>query len=121
MARARAKPKLYILWLAWRNLVSRSRKSGLSFMTVVSIFGAAVTEGEMAGIGATHPASGALDVEVRRPGIVLGDQLAEQLGAELGDEITVLSPQANVGTALGGGTVSRQYVVAGKFRTGLFN
>src|SRR4051812_34299318 len=42
MARARSKPKYYILWIAWRNLVSRSRKSGLSFMTIVSIFGVAI-------------------------------------------------------------------------------
>ncbi len=84
-------------------------------------FGSSITEGEMNSIGRTHPASGNWDVEVRRPGILLGEQLAEQLSAEIGDEITVLSPQANAGTALGGGTVSRQYVVAGKFRTGLFN
>src|SRR5690606_2056235 len=51
----------------------------------------------------------------------LGEDLAIQLGAEIGDAITVMSPQASVDTALGGGTVSRQYVVAGKFRTGLFN
>ncbi len=211
----------YILWIAWRNLVARSKKSGLSFMTITSIFGvaigvaaliivlsvmggfeqdlrdkmlrgqphleivnknavagfslqevplaqvkalfpdstdveayteadvvlkqkkhltsatlfgvdpdrdghlwgfgAAVTEGEMNAIGRTHPASGNWDVEVRRPGILLGETLAEQLSAEIGDEITVLSPQANAGSALAGGTVSRQYVVAGKFRTGLFN
>lgn len=221
MARERSRPKTYILWLAWRNLASRSRRAGLSFMTIVSIFGVAIgvaaliivlsvmggfeqdlkdkmlrgqphlevmsknaaagfslqryplvefhgtfpeatdiepftqadvvlkqkrhitsatlfgvesnrdahlwgfggamTEGQLAGIGGLHSPTNDTDPLHRRPGVVLGEQLAEQLGAELGDEITVLSPQANVGTALGGGTVSRQYVVAGKFRTGLFN
>ena len=70
---------------------------------------------EMQAIGRTH----ALDsdkgsdteVEERHPGIILGEQLAEQLGAEVGDELAVLSPQANVGSALGGGTVSRRFVV----------
>lgn len=221
MAKQGSKSHGYIVWIAWRNLVSRSRKSGLSFMTIVSVFGVAIgvaaliivlsvmggfeqdlrdkmlrgqphlelmaknaaagfslqqvrvdqvralfptasdveafteadvvlkqkkhltsatlfgvdperdghlwgfggaiTEGEMNAIGRTHPASGNWDVEVRRPGILLGETLAEQLSAEIGDEITVLSPQANAGSALSGGTVSRQYVVAGKFRTGLFN
>lgn len=215
--------KIYILWIAWRNLTARSRKkSGLSFMTIVSIFGVAIgvaaliivlsvmggfeqdlkdkmlrgqphleviskqnalagfslkqyplaniralfpnatdvepyteadvvlkqrrhitsailfgvdptrdahlwgfgssmTEGKLDAIGQNHKAAATWDVDVRRPGIVLGEGLAEQLGAEIGDELTVLSPQANVGAALGAGTVSRQYVVTGKFRTDLFN
>jgi lipoprotein-releasing system permease protein len=214
--------KIYISWIAWRNLTARGRKkSGLSFMTIVSVFGvamgvaaliivlsvmggfeqdlkdkmlrgtphlevlskrnalagfsmksfddarfrqmfpeatdvepytqadvvlqqkkhmtsgnifgvdptrdahlwgfgAAMTEGTLDAIGKLHtPTLG--DLTVRRPGILLGEGLAEQLGAEIGDEITVLSPQANASTALGGGTVSRQYVVAGKFKTDLFN
>lgn len=214
----------YILWIAWRNVTGKNRRAGLSFMTLVSIFGVAigvaaliivlsvmggfegdlkekmlrgqphleilhknavagfslterplaafkklfpeaidveaytqsdvvlrqkkhitsavlfgvdpdreghlwgfgnaVTEGELSAIGRTHPVDGDEKPEkdvARRPGVLLGEQLAEQLSAEVGDEITVLSPQANIGSALGGGTVSRQYVVAGKFRTGLFN
>lgn len=212
-----------VIWIAWRNLVARNRRAGLSFMTVVSIAGVAIgvaalivvlsvmggfeqdlrnkmlrgqphlevinkesgvvgfslkdypvstfknafpeatdiqpytqadvvmkqgrhltsaiifgvepdrqqhlwgfngamIEGEMDSIGRLHPPANAdEDDEVERPGILLGEQLAEQLGADLGDEIIVLSPQANVGSALSGGTVSRQYVVSGKFRTGLFN
>jgi lipoprotein-releasing system permease protein len=83
-------------------------------------FGDAMTEGELDAIGQTHaPSGGAGDVQ--RPGIALGEQLAEQLGADLGDEITVLSPNASVTSSLSGGTVSRQFVVSGKFRTGLFN
>lgn len=221
MTRRATVSKAYVAWIAWRNLVRRNRKSGLSFMTIVSIMGVAIgvaaliivlsvmggfeqdlkdkmlrgqphleviaknavagyslkefplekfkklfpdaidlepytqadvvlkqkrhitsavlfgidpereahlwgfngamTDGEMAGLGRAHPVQEKGDSEVRRPGIILGEQLAEQLGAELGDEIVVLSPQASVDTALGGGTVSRPYVVAGKFRTGLFN
>ena len=222
MAVGRAKPKFYIAWIAWRNLVPRGRRGGLSVMTLVSIlgiaigvaaliivlsvmggfeqdlrskmlrgqpnleimnknavagfglkqhpvedferlfpeatavepyteadvvlkqrshltsatlfgvdpnrkghlwgFGGAVIEGEMSGIGALQPVGGSdFPGGKRHPGIVLGQQLAEQLGADVGDEIVVLSPQTNVGTALAGGTVSRTYVVCGKFRTGLFN
>ena len=55
------------------------------------------------------------------PGILLGIDLAAQLSADLGDTVSLLSPQANTRTALGGGTVSRTYVVSGIFETGLFN
>jgi len=222
MTAARPPSKAYIAWIAWRNLIARGRRGGLSFMTMVSIFGvaigvaaliivlsvmggfeqdlrdkmlrgqpnlevmatnaqagfglkqhplsafknafpeasdiepftqadvvlkqrqhltagilfgvdssrdkhlwgfggAAVTEGEMRCIAKSHPLSANWDSNIRHPGIMLGEQLAEQLGADVGDEIIVLSPQVNVDTALGGGTVSRSYVVCGKFRTGLFN
>lgn len=84
-------------------------------------FGSSMIEGDLKGIGDSRKSDANWDEEKTRPGIVLGDQLADQLGAEIGDEIAVLSPQAGVGTALGGGTVSRLFVVAGKFRTGLFN
>ncbi|MEY4632065.1 MAG: hypothetical protein RIQ81_2185 [Pseudomonadota bacterium] len=56
-----------------------------------------------------------------RPGIALGDELAKHLDAEEGDEITVLSPQAGVGSIIGGGTLSRTFVVTGIFSTGMFN
>lgn len=52
------------------------------------------------------------------PGIALGDKLALQIGADVGDEITVLSPQASASTALAGGTLARRYVVTGKINTG---
>jgi len=55
------------------------------------------------------------------PGIALGDQLAMQIGADVGDEIAVLSPQATATGALGGSTLSRRYVVTGKIGTGMFN
>lgn len=215
--------KIYIGWIAWRNLTRRNRKSGLSFMTLVSIAGVAIgvaaliivlsvmggfeadlkdkmlrgqphleilnktnaaagfslkekplamfkkafpksleaegyseadvvlkqkrhlTSGVMFGVDPTRQGhlwgfgsamtegkleqiGDMLDAQLsdgqgprKHPGIALGEGLAEQLGADIGDEITVLSPQVNVSTALGGGTVSRQYTVAGKFKTGLFN
>lgn len=216
------KSKAYVVWMAWRYLTSKSRRTGLSFMTMVSIFGVAIgvaaliivlsvmggfeqdlkdkmlrgqphlellnkksavagfslqevrlddlrrlfpeatdvepytqadvvlkqkrhiasgilfgvdadrdghlwgfgnaiTEGDLKGIGKSQKAGATWDAEKTRPGIALGEQLADQLGAELGDEIAVLSPQAGVGSVLGGGTVSRTFVVVGKFRTGLFN
>lgn len=55
------------------------------------------------------------------PGIALGDQLALQIGADVGDEISVLSPQASAGAALAGGTLARSYVVVGKISSGIFN
>ncbi len=55
------------------------------------------------------------------PGIALGDQLALQINADVGDEISVLSPQASAGTALAGGTLARSYVVTGKISSGIFN
>lgn len=84
-------------------------------------FGKAMTEGDLLELDKDHPINGAFESAERRKGIALGEGLAEQLSAEIGDEIVVLSPQAGVDTALGGGTVSRQYVVVGKFKTGLFN
>ena len=61
------------------------------------------------------------DVIQDLPGIALGEQLALQIGADVGDEITVLSPQASSSGALAGGTLARRYVVTGKIMTGLFN
>ena len=222
MTAGKAHPKFYILWIAWRNLWPRSKRGGLSVMTLISILGVAigvaaliivlsvmggfeqdlrskmlrgqpnlevmsknavagfglkqhpisefeklfpeavaiepfteadvvlkqrlhissatlfgvdpqrrghlwgfngaVTEGEMSGIGSLHPTQSVGKKGSKAlPGIVLGESLADQLGADIGDEIVVLSPQTNVDTALSGGTLSRSYVVCGKFRTGLFN
>jgi lipoprotein-releasing system permease protein len=82
---------------------------------------ASVLEGSMDSVGKTHPANPNWDVEVRRPGIAIGVELATQLGAEIGDEIKVVSPQAGMGTLMGGGTVQRSYVISCIFQTGLFN
>jgi lipoprotein-releasing system permease protein len=43
------------------------------------------------------------------------------LNADIGDEIVVLSPQAGMGSILGGGTLSRTFVLTGVFSTGMFN
>lgn len=55
------------------------------------------------------------------PGIILGDGLATQLGAELGDEINILTPYASISDVLGGISVSSHFVLVGKFRSDLFN
>ena len=55
------------------------------------------------------------------PGIVLGEGVAGQLGTDLGDEITLVSPQAASGAVLfSGGTITRTYVVSGIFRSRIF-
>ena len=79
--------------------------------------------GKIEDIGSTHfPVVRFEKDEQKWPGIVLGDALAEQLGADLGDEITILNPTAaSSEQILGGGTVSRHYVLSGSFHTGLFN
>lgn len=86
-------------------------------------FDQSMTEGTLDSIGRVH--SPILSEKGEHPewsGIVLGDSLASQLGASLGDEIVVLSPQAaSSSTIMSGGTVTRSYVVSGIFRTGLFN
>jgi len=84
-------------------------------------FNGAVTAGELDEIAKLHPSNPLNPDEGRYPGIALGDDLAVQLGADLGDEIIVMSPQASVDTALGGGTISHRFIVVAKFTTGLFN
>src|SRR5690606_12251411 len=54
-------------------------------------------------------------------GIVLGKDLAEELGAEVGDRVTLVSPTAALGlTAVGGGrrTQTRELRVIGMFSAG---
>lgn len=83
----------------------------------------ALIEGEMAGIGREQRPLLSFENEPSQfPGIVLGDALAGQLGANLGDEITILSAEsASSHTILAGGTLSRSYVLVGVFHSGLFN
>ena len=76
-------------------------------------FNGAFREGDMTGLKFR-------DVD-GRPGIALGDELAKHLNADLGDEIIVLSPQVGMSSILGGGTLSRTFVVSGIFSTGMFN
>ncbi len=86
-------------------------------------FDQSMTEGTLDSIGRSHlPLVTENGEKNEWPGIVLGESLASQLGADLGDEIVVLSPQAaSSATIMSGGTVTRSYVVSGIFRTGLFN
>ena len=86
-------------------------------------FDESMVEGKLAEIGEEHkPILTPQGDHTRWPGIVLGDGLALQLGAEIGDEIVILSPELVSSSAiLGGGTVTRSYVVVGLFHSGLFN
>jgi lipoprotein-releasing system permease protein len=86
-------------------------------------FDSSMTEGKLADIATEHAPLITTDGDRSRwPGIVLGDSLAGQLGAQIGDEITVLSPQAaSSSTIMSGGTITRSYVLVGTFHTGLFN
>jgi lipoprotein-releasing system permease protein len=58
-----------------------------------------------------------------RPGILLGDQLALNLGVDIGDELTIVNPNAAIDeqVAISGGTVERLFVVVGIFSTGVVN
>jgi len=86
-------------------------------------FDESMTEGRIGDVGLEHmPLITSQGERTRWPGIVLGDGLAAQLGADIGDEIVVLSPQAASSSAvMSGGTITRSYVVVGLFHTGLFN
>ena len=53
------------------------------------------------------------------PRIVLGETLAIQLGADVGDEVDILNPQSNISDALGGQTLSSRFKVIGIFMTDL--
>ncbi len=86
-------------------------------------FDTSMTEGRLDSIGSAHsPSIMHQGEKAQWPGIVIGDSLASQLGADIGDEIVVLSPEAaSSSTILGGGTITRSYIVSGLFHTGLFN
>ena len=86
-------------------------------------FNDAMVAGKIEDIGSSHYPVIRFDKDDQKwPGIVLGDSLSEQLGADLGDEITILNPvSASSSQIIGGGTVSRHYVLVGTFHTGLFN
>ncbi len=58
----------------------------------------------------------------RYPGIILGMDLASDLGVELGEEVTMLTPSTNMDLLLGsGGRLARFFVVSGMFATNAFN
>ncbi len=85
--------------------------------------GEAMQEGSLAELLKFHHPIISDDPEIRLPGIVLGEALALQMGANLGDELTVISPQGATDglSILAGGTLTHPFVVVGIFRTNLFN
>ena len=80
-------------------------------------------EGDLAEIGTLHrPLISFEDSAPQLPGVLLGDALAGQLGADVGDEVVILSPEAaSTAAILTGATLTRSYVVVGIFHSGLTN
>lgn len=74
-------------------------------------FARSILEGKLAAI-APDPARD-------NPGIVLGDGLRAQLGLDIGEAVTVFSPQIDASDSLlAGDTLARTYTVVGSFYTG---
>lgn len=89
-------------------------------------FGKAMLEGSFEELAKRHPLRdpdpNPLVPPVEIPGILLGQDLAIQLGGvNMGEIITLISPQAGISTALAGATATRDFKVVGIFQTGLFN
>lgn len=83
-----------------------------------------ILEGSLEAIAELHSPLIVVDEnrQAQFPGISIGDELAGQLGVGIGDEVTMLSPEARDGmNVLGGGTIARNFVVVGIFHTGLFD
>lgn len=60
------------------------------------------------------------EVEVRRAGIAIGNELARLLTVGMGDPLTVVSPVGGTITPTGTAPVSRPYYVAAIFSTGMY-
>jgi len=75
--------------------------------------------GDLADLERSHAVVGGDDAGgVRLPGIILGRDVARQLGAAEGDPVTVVSPQG-VPTALGMVPRVKRFVVVGTLRSGM--
>ncbi len=59
-------------------------------------------------------------VEVEKPGIILGKELALRLGAFVGDTVNVVSPPAGPISAIGMVPKIRTYAVVGIFQSGMY-
>ena len=59
--------------------------------------------------------------DLKSPGIILGEALSVQLGVDVGDFISAISPQMSIGDALGGQRFTQQLEVVGIFRTDIPN
>lgn len=67
-----------------------------------------------------HMLTGALtDLKPGEYGIVLGSELALLIGAQVGDKLTVVSPQANI-TPIGAMPRLRRFTVVGMFEVGMY-
>lgn len=77
-----------------------------------------LVEGKLADLEpkATSPLIGA---EPPRPGLIIGKELAKNLGLLVGDQINVISPMGNI-TPLGMIPKLKQFRVVGIFNTGMF-
>jgi lipoprotein-releasing system permease protein len=74
-------------------------------------------EGTLEGLKTQHPIQ-VEDREVRLPGIILGERLANQLGLFLGSPVQIVSPLGTP-TAIGVIPKVRRFAVAGILRTGM--
>ncbi len=78
-----------------------------------------VVGGDLEDLARDHPIVGTDgDPSVRLPGIILGREVARQLGAAEGDPVTAVSPQG-VPTALGMVPRVKRFIVVGVFRSGM--
>lgn len=113
-------------------LTSRTKVSGVVLRGVdverslkSSDLGGYMVRGEVARLGGEHirvtiePDDLGIEVEKRRPGIILGSELAYNLRVDMGDVVTVVSPAGHV-TPVGAAPVSREFYVAGIFRSGMY-
>ncbi|MBU2477877.1 MAG: lipoprotein-releasing ABC transporter permease subunit, partial [Gammaproteobacteria bacterium] len=77
------------------------------------------TEPAVSDVGEHMKAGQLTDLKPGEYGIVLGSELALLIGAQVGDKITVVSPQANI-TPIGTMPRLRRFTVVGLFEVGMF-
>lgn len=76
-------------------------------------------EPKVSDVGAHMKVGKLTDLKPGEYGIVLGSELALLIGAQVGDKITVVSPQANI-TPIGSMPRLRRFTVVGIFEVGMF-
>lgn len=76
-------------------------------------------EPDVSDVGAHMKAGQLSDLKAGEYGIVLGSELALLIGAQVGDKVTVVSPQANI-TPIGTMPRLRRFTVVGLFEVGMF-
>lgn len=95
-------------------LTQGSRVSGAILRGVLPAAEPAVSD-----VGEHMKAGQLTDLKPGEYGIVLGSELALLIGAQVGDKITVVSPQANI-TPIGTMPRLRRFTVVGLFEVGMF-